>query len=273
MRIAVLVKEVPDTYKQRDLNLETGLLQRRDSNTDVDLVLDEISERAVEAALQLKEKYAEALDDEITIDAVAMAPEEALTSIRRALSMGADEAVHIHDDALLGADLTVTAEVLAAAIRKQGYDLIIAGDESTDGASSALPAMLAEHLDAALLSHLSSLELQPGETPDSPTIIASRSNGYAQQTLRATCPAVVSITEAFADPRFPNFKGIMAGKKKPVTNFSLEDLDVDAEDFSHPRAIMTTVQKAPPREAGTKITDEGNAAEQIVEYLESNKLI
>ncbi|MDK4235356.1 electron transfer flavoprotein subunit beta/FixA family protein [Corynebacterium propinquum] len=272
MRIAVLVKEVPDTNKQQELSLETGLLQRRDGEGGANMVLDEISERAVEAALRLREHDAGSLAGEITIEVISMAPEAALTSIRRALSMGADEAVHIHDDKLLGADLTVTAEVLAAALRQRDYDLIITGTHSSDGASGALPAMLAEHLDVVLLSHLTSLSLEPSES-GSTTITASRNTAYAAQSLKASCPAVVSISEVFPDPRFPNFKAIMAGKKKPVTTFTLEELGVDAEDFSRPRAIMTAVQQAPAREAGTKINDEGDAAEKIVEYLESNKLI
>lgn len=273
MRIVVLVKEVPDTSKPRDLNLETGLVQRHDSESNVVLSLDEISERAVEAALQLREQYSEALNEEITIDAVTMAPEAALSSLRKALSLGADEAVHIHDEALLGADLTVTAEVLAAAIRKRGYDLVITGDASTDGASSALPAMLAEHLGYFLLSRLASLTIQADREPDSLILEASRTTTSARQTLQAACPAVVSVTDAFPAPRFPNFKAIMAGKKKPVTTLSLNELGVNAEDFSHPRAIMTAVQKAPPREAGSKIHDDGTGAEKIVEYLESKKLI
>ncbi|MDK8806224.1 electron transfer flavoprotein subunit beta/FixA family protein [Corynebacterium pseudodiphtheriticum] len=273
MRIAVLVKEVPDTSKRRELDLETGLIRRHDGADNVEMVLDESSQRAVEAALRIRESNSDQLDESITIDAISMAPEAALDSIRRALSMGADEAVLVHDKTLVGADLTTTAEVLAAALRKRKYDLIICGNESSDGASGALPAMIAEHLKLAVLSHLTSIQLAQSAPDGDLSISASRRTESAVQSLEVACPAVVSVSDAFPDPRFPNFKGIMAGKKKPITQFSLEDLSIDAEDFSHPKAIMTAVAPKPPRQPGSKVHDDGDAAVKILEYLESNKLI
>ncbi|HKM24714.1 MAG TPA: electron transfer flavoprotein subunit beta, partial [Corynebacterium sp.] len=136
MRIVVLVKEVPDTFGERKISLETGLADRAAS----DPVLDEICERAVEAALAL------AGTGDHTVDVMSMAPESAGASIRKGLAMGAEAAVHINDPALLGADLSLTAEVLAKAIERENYDLVVAGNLSTDGNGGVLPAMIAEWL-------------------------------------------------------------------------------------------------------------------------------
>ncbi len=259
MRLVVLVKEVPDTYGERKINLETGLADRAASET----VLDEICERAVEAALKL----AEGSSDDIEVHVMSMAPASAAATIRKGLAMGADAAVHITDDTLLGADLGLTAEVLARTIEQNGYDLVIAGNLSTDGNSGLLPAMIAEWLDLPHLTQLTSLDL------DGDTVSGVRLGDERIEKLSATLPAVVSITEAFPDGRFPNFKGIMAAKKKPMTTISLAELGIDAEDFSAPRAIMTAASAAPPRAAGLKVTDDGDAARQLVDFLAQNRLI
>lgn len=258
MKIAVLVKEVPDTYTQRHLDEETGLVDRENA----ELVLDEIGERSVEAALRL----AETVDDP-EIQLVSMAREEATANIRKGLAMGADSAVHVTDPALRGADLTLTAETLAKALEHVGFDLVIGGDVATDGNGGALPAMLAELLGVPHLTNLTELTVNGTE------VTGTRASDGATIELRADLPAVVSITESFPDPRFPNFKGIMAAKKKPLTALSLDDLGVDAEDLSHPRAIMTAVAAAPPREAGVTVTDDGTGAEQLADFLEQNRLI
>lgn len=255
MKIAVLVKEVPDTYGERHLNLETGLAER----VDADNVLDEICERAIEAALSRK-------SDGDTVHLLAMAPASAEKSLRKGLAMGADEAVHIADEKLKGADLTLTAEVLAHAVDKQGYDLVLAGNVSTDGNAGVLPTMIAEHLGWPYLTQLTSLDFKDG-------VSGTRSDDAGEHEMTAELPAIVSITESFPDPRYPNFKGIMAAKKKPVTTLTCTDLGVDPEDFSHPRLIMTQASQRPPREAGVKITDDGTAAAQLADFLAANSLI
>jgi electron transfer flavoprotein beta subunit len=257
MKIVVLVKSVPDTYGDRRIDLETGLADRGASES----VLDEIGERAVELALTLA-----AQERGTTVDVLSMAPEEAQSVIRKGLAMGADSAVQVVDPALLGADLTLTAEVLAAAVRRGGYDLVVAGNLSTDGAGGVIPAMLAELLDLPQLTQLSTLELSGGR------IRGTRTTDIGVSTLSAELPAVVSITEAFPDARFPNFKGIMAAKKKPLETLALADLGIDPEDYSVPRAIMTAAAERPPREAGVKIEDDGTAAAQLADFLVQNRL-
>lgn len=257
MKILVLVKEVSDTYGDRTLNLETGLADRAAS----DAVLDEISERAVEVALS----YADAHPDtEVVL--LSMSPESAVTSLRKALAMGANSAVQVVDELLAGADLGLTAQVLAAAAKRTGFDLILAGNGSTDGVGGVIPAMIAELLGLPHATNLNTVELT--ET----SIAGERAGDDCTMRVEAPLPAVASITERLPDARFPNFKGIMAAKKKPFEVLALGDLGIDAEDYRVPRSIMTRVSEKPPRAAGIKIIDEGNAGEQLAEFLVQNRL-
>lgn len=258
MKLIVLMKEVPDTYGDRELNLETGLADRAAS----DAVLDEISERALEVALAYRDANAGA-----EVVAVCVAPEGSVATVRKALAMGADSAVHVADEGLVGADITLTAEVLAAVVKRAGFDVVIAGNASTDGAGGMVPAALAEYLGVALVSGLAAVEFGDGKVSGARPV-----DGGVQQ-VEAALPAVVSITEALPDPRFPNFKGIMAAKKKPLEQVSLADLGVDAEAAGTARTIMLSVAEKPPREAGIKITDEGDAAEKLADFLAENRLI
>ncbi len=257
MRIVVLVKEVPDTYGDRVLNLETGLADRAASET----VLDEIGERALEVALSFADKNP---DTEVVV--LSMSPESSAATVRKGLAMGAASAVHVVDEALLGADLGLTAEVLAAALRKTGFDLVIAGNQSTDGSGGVLPAMLAELLDVPSATGLSSVEISESG------VSGTRASDDAAMRVSTPLPAVVSITEALPDARFPNFKGIMAAKKKPFETLSLDDLGIDAMDPDAARSIVIGLSKKPPREAGVKIVDEGDAGEKVAQFLFENRL-
>ena len=257
MKIIVLVKEVPDTYGDRKLNLETGLADREASET----VIDEIGERALELALS----YADANEGtEVTV--LSMAPEAATATIRKGLAMGAGSAVHVCDEALRGADLGLSAETLAAAIRRVEFDLVITGNLSTDGSGGMIPAMLAELLDVPLATGLSSVQISDG------TVSGNRGVDAGVQQVSAQLPAVISITEALPGPRFPNFKGIMAAKKKPLEVLTLADLGVEAEDPDAARSIMLAVAEKPPREAGVKIVDDGDAGEKLADFLIENRL-
>lgn len=257
MKIAVLVKVVPDTYGDRKLDLETGLADRAAS----EIVLDEVCERAIEVAL----KYADTSSDtEVTL--VSMVPSAATSTLRKGLAMGANSAVQIVDDALAGADLTLTAEVLAAVLRRTSFDLVIAGNQSTDGVGGVIPAMLGELLDMPVITSLNSVRI----TADS--VSGDRTLEGGTMTASASLPAVVSITEQLPDARFPNFKGITAAKKKPLEVLSLADLEVDPLDSNAARSIMISIAAAPPRSAGVKIVDEGDAGSQLAEFLIKNRL-
>lgn len=257
MKIVVLVKEVPDSYGERKLNLTTGLAEREASEK----VLDEITGRAVEVAIS----YAESAPG-VEVALLSVGPESAESTLRKTLAIGGDAAHHVVDPALEGADLTLTAEVIAAAVERIGGDLVLAGDASSDGTGGLIPAMVAQRLGFAHASHLDALDITE-------TCVTGERAGYGGMvSVQAALPAVVSVTERMPDARFPGFKGIMSAKKKPLDTYSLADLGVDAE-LDVPRSIILSVSEAPARAAGEKITDEGDAGSQLAEYLMGQRLV
>ena len=258
MKIVVLVKDVPDTYGERTLNLETGLAERDKS----DRVIDEIVERGLEFAISFSEQ-----NEGTEVIALSMATEQSSATIRKALAMGADRAVLVVDEALHGADITLTAQVLAAALSHIGFDLIVAGDQSTDGVGGVIPAAIAELLDIPQLTRLASIELSLDR------VSGPRTSERVTLTLTAPLPAIVSVTERFAEPRFANFKGIMAAKKKPFEVLSLSDLNATIDVMSAPRSIMTNIVAKPPRQAGVKVIADGDTAQHLVEFLKKNQLV
>ncbi|MEU8635004.1 electron transfer flavoprotein subunit beta/FixA family protein [Amycolatopsis sp. NPDC048633] len=258
--IVVLVKQVPDTYSERKLNGSDHTLDRESA----DAVLDEINEKAVEEALKIKE----AGEGEVTV--ISVGPDRATDAIRKALSMGADKAIHVSDEALHGSDAIATAKVLAAAISKvEGYDLIIAGNESSDGRGGAIPAILAELLGLPQVTYAREV------TVDGTTIKAVRETEDGLTRLEANLPAVVSVGEKINEPRYPSFKGIMAAKKKPVETFTIADLGIDAGEVGLGNAwsAVTESSPKPPRTAGEKTEDEGDGGTKVAEYLVGQKLI
>ncbi|TLW92157.1 electron transfer flavoprotein subunit beta/FixA family protein [Saccharomonospora piscinae] len=258
--IVVLVKQVPDTYSERKLNENDHTLDRESA----DAVIDEINERAVEEALKIKE----AGEGEVTV--LCVGPDRATDAIRKALSMGADKAVHVSDEALRGSDLIATAKVLAAAVRTvENVDLVIAGNEASDGRGGAVPAVLAELLGMPQLTHARQVSVEGG------AITVDRETEDGITHLQANLPAVISVTEKINEPRYPSFKGIMAAKKKPVNTLTVADLGVDAGEVGLANASSVVVEAAPkpPRTAGQKVGDEGDGGAKVAEYLVSQKLI
>ncbi|MGH3669396.1 MAG: electron transfer flavoprotein subunit beta/FixA family protein, partial [Pseudonocardiaceae bacterium] len=192
MKIVVLIKQVPDTWSTRTLADSDHTLDR----ASADVVLDEINERAVEEALKIKE----AGEGEITV--VTMGPERAADAIRKALSMGADKAVHLADEGVHGSCAIQTARALATVIGTLGeVDLIIAGNEATDGTMGAIPAMVADLLGLPELTHARKVTLEDR------TVTVERETDDAVTVLQAELPAVVSVNEKINEPRYPSFKG------------------------------------------------------------------
>ncbi|QQQ75329.1 electron transfer flavoprotein subunit beta/FixA family protein [Saccharothrix sp. 6-C] len=260
MNIVVLVKQVPDTWSERKLADADHTLDRESA----DAVLDEINERAVEEALLLQEAHG----GEVTV--VAMGPDRATDAIRKALSMGADKAVHVSDEALHGSDALTTAKVLAKAIGTiEGFDLVIAGNEATDGRAGAVPAMLAELLGVPQVTQVRKLTVEGG------TVKAERETDEGVAHLEASLPAVVSVNEKINEPRYPSFKGIMAAKKKPVSKLTVADLGLDAGEVGLGAAWSQVLESAPkpPRGAGQRVEDSGDGGSKIAAYLVDQKLI
>ena len=259
MNIVVCVKQVPDTAVERTLRPEDGTLDRESP----DGLINELDEYAIEEGLRI----AEAQGGEVTI--LSMGPEKASESVRKALSMGADKAVHVLDAALAGSDALATSLVLAEALKRTGFDLVILGSESTDARTGVLPAMLAERLGVPQLTLASKVDISGTEV----TIRRMTDDGYAVVT--GALPAVVSVVEKINEPRYPSFKGIMAAKKKPVETLSLADLPVDADAVGLAGSATAVADFAarPPREAGTVVKDEGDGGAKVAAFLAERKFI
>jgi electron transfer flavoprotein beta subunit len=261
MKIVALIKQVPDTYSERKLSDSDRTLDREGTEA----VIDEINERAVEAALQLKEA-----NDGSEVVVVCMGPDRATDAIRKALSMGADSAVHLSDEAIHGSCAVQTAKALSKTIGTvEGWNLIVAGEQASDGQIGAVPAMIADVLGVPALTHVVELNV------DGSTATAKRETDDGVTHLSAELPAVVSIGEKANEPRYPSFKGIMAAKKKPVETLDLAGAGIDASEVGLANALTTVTSAAPkpPKQAGEKVTDEGDGGAKIAEYLVGQKLI
>lgn len=252
MKVVVCVKQIPDPATPYTLEDGTNWLLRPDEQ-----VLDDTDRYGVEMGLQLAQA------NEGTVTLVSMGPSGNAQGIRQALAMGADKAVLVEDDSLRGSDALNTARVLARAISNEGFDLVIAGTESTDGYSGVVPQMLAELLDAPALTYATRVDT------DGTNVSIHRQTVEGYDLVNASLPAVVAVTAGVVEPRYPTFKGIMDAKKKPVENVSLSDLGVETGVGQK----VASVTDAPEREAGRKIEDEGEAFAEIVALLEQKKVI
>jgi len=259
MNIVVCVKQVPDTWAERKLKQGDATLDRE----SVDGLINELDEYAIEEALQIKEAHG----GEVTV--VTMGPEKASESVRKALSMGADKAVHLVDDALAGSDALQTSYALAQVLQSIGFDLVVLGAESTDARMGAMAAMLAERLGVAQLSLASKVEI------DGSHVRVNRQSEDGYWVVEADLPAVISVVEKINEPRYPSFKGIMAAKKKPMQVLSLAEAGIDSSLVGLANAATEVVDftERPPRQAGTIVKDDGDGGTKAAEFLAAGKFI
>ena len=251
MNIVVCVKHIPDPNLPPEMD---GMRLKREG---VQGVLDPGDEFGVETGLQLKEAHG----GEVTL--VSMGPATAMEAIRRGLSMGADKGILITDDSLQNSDALTTAQVLAAAIKRNEFDLVIAGVESTDGYTGTMPSTLAEFLGVPQLTFTKQLEITDGNAK----VHRQTAEGY--HVVESPLPVVITVTAGINEPRYASFKGIMAAKKKPVEQLSLGDLGVDV-------AVKQKVAELVPaeeRKAGEVIQDDGEGAARIADFLKEAKVI
>jgi len=251
MKIAVCVKYVPEG--SRRLDPATKRLDRSGEGA-----LNPFDANAVEEALRLKEASG---DGEVVL--VSMGPAKALDALRKALAMGADRAVLISDDAAAGADLIGTSKVLAAAVDREQADLVLFGQQAADGEGAVLWAAVAERLRRPVISQVAELTVADGQAR------GKRQTEFGYDVIEAPLPAVVAVSDAINEPRYPSLKGIMGAKTKPQETLSLGDLGVDAGATTEVLALSDP----PPRADTRKVEDDGNAATQIVEYLAERRLL
>jgi electron transfer flavoprotein beta subunit len=258
MNIVVLVKHVPEptaTWKfADDLTLDRGIEGR----------LSQLDEHAVEQAVRLVEGGLPA-----TITYLTMGPAKATDALRNALSIGGDRAAHVVDDALHGSDAIATSLVLARAIERIGFDVVITGMASTDAEMSVVPSMIAARLGVPQVTFAHTLKVADG------TVSILRDSDVATEEITASLPAVVSVTDASGDARYPSFKSIMAARKKPIETLSLADLGVEPALVGTAGAatVVRGLTPRPPRQAGTVVTDEGDGAAQLTDFLVTRKFL
>ena len=260
MNIVVCVKYVPDATADRHFEGDNTV-----DRVGVDGLLSELDEYAVEQALQLKEK-----NEDTVVTVLTVGPEQAIDAVRKGLQMGADKGVHVQDEAIAGSDALATSLVLAEAIKKLEYDVVVCGMASTDGTMGVVPAMLAERLGLPQVTLGSVIEMQGKE------VRIKRDGDTATEIIGGTAPLVLSVTDQSGEARYPSFKGIMAAKKKPVETWSLSDLGVDASQvgLSAAWSLVEDTAARPPRTQGEIVTDEdGSGATALAEFLASKKFI
>jgi electron transfer flavoprotein beta subunit len=222
--------------------------------------LDPGDEHGVEAALQL----AEQTGGEVTV--ISMGPEPALGAIRRALSMGAHRGVLITDDALKGSDVLATAKVLAAAVKRQPFDLVLAGVESTDGYTGTLPMAIAEFLGIPSVTFARQVEHRDG------SIRIERQTEAGYDVVEASLPALVTLTAGANEPRYPTLKGIMQAKQKPTDTLSLADLELSADQVAATQEVVG-IEPVAAKEGGEIVEDPAEAPAKVVEFLSRAKVI
>jgi electron transfer flavoprotein beta subunit len=259
MKIAVCVKEVPDAGVIKRIDQSTKRLDRSGEGA-----LNHFDTQAVEEALKVKEGEGEG---EVVL--VSMGPAGALDSLRKALAMGADRAVLVTDDGAAGSDLVATSRALAAALQREGADLVVFGQQSSDSDGAVLWAAVADRLRQPVISQVAELTVAEGK------VRGKRQTEFGYDVIEAALPAVVAVSDAINEPRYPSLKGIMGAKKKAQETLSGSDLGLEAGALGEQGSGTTVLALGdpPPRGEARKIEDDGNAAQQIADFLAEKKLL
>jgi electron transfer flavoprotein beta subunit len=259
MKIAVCVKQVPETTASKRIDPETKRLDRSGEGA-----LNHFDTQAVEEALRIKERDG---DGEVVL--VSMGPERALDSLRKALAMGADRAILVSDEQAAGSDLVATSRALAAVLEREGAELILFGQQGADSDGAVLWAAVAERLRRPVISQVAELELADGK------VKGKRQTEFGYDVIEASLPAVIAVSDAINEPRYPSLKGIMGAKKKPQETLTAADLGLDSNGLGEAGSGTSVValNDPPARGDALKIDDDGNAPEKIVEFLVERKLL
>jgi electron transfer flavoprotein beta subunit len=259
VKIAVCVKEVPEPSSARRIHPQTKRLDRSG-----DAALNAFDAHAVEEALRVKEAAGEA---EVLV--LSLGPQRALDSMRKTLAMGADRAILVSDENAAGSDLVGTSRVLATALERESPDLVLFGQQSSDSDGAVLWAAVADRLRLPMISQAAELSVADGK------VTVKRQTEFGYDRIAAPLPAVVGVSDAINEPRYPSLKGIMGAKAKPQETAGLGELGLAAADVGEEgaRTEVLALGPPPPRGESRRIEDEGSAAQQILDFLLEKKLV
>jgi electron transfer flavoprotein beta subunit len=258
VKIAVCVKHVPEGTAHARIDPETKRLNRSGEGA-----INPFDTHAVEEALRIKD----AQGGEVLV--VSMGPQSAQDSVRKALAMGADSALLVTDDAAAGSDLVATTNALAAALEPEAADLVLFGQQAGDSDGAVLWAAVADRLRRPVISQVAELTVADGK------VTGKRQTEFGYDTIEAPLPAVVAVSDAINEPRYPSLKGIMGARSKPQRSVSLSELGVEAGSVGDAgsKTVVHGLNDPPPRGDTVKIEDDGSAPEKIVEYLAEKKVL
>jgi len=258
VKIVVCVKQVPDATSVRRIDAATNRLDRSGEGA-----LNATDVNAVEEALRIKE----AQGGEVVV--ASLGPAKAVDSLRKALAMGADRALLVADDAAAGSDLVATSYVLAKALERESPDLILFGQQSSDSDGAVLWAAVADRLRRPVISQVAELGVEGS------SLTGKRQTEFGYDVIAAPLPAVVAVSDAINEPRYPSLKGIMGAKSKPTETLTLAEIDADATRAGGDGSRTTVIALAPPPSKGDqiKIEDDGSAAERLADWLAEKKLL
>jgi len=249
MKIAVCAKQIPDPANE--VSYSEGIINRPEEQ-----VLDDTDRYGIEVALQLKEKY----DAEVTI--ISMGPSGTQKGLQQALQMGADKAIYVDDESLKGANSLMTANILSELAKSLTADIVIFGTESTDGYSGTVPQQVSRFLDFECISYVKAIEVDEN-------IALTRQTVEGSEKVKMPEKCVISVTAGGVEPRYPNFKDIMAAKSKPIEQIALSELNVTTDQ----NLEFLNVETVESSKSGEKIIDEGEAYQEIVNKLKELKVI
>jgi electron transfer flavoprotein beta subunit len=259
MKIAVCVKQVPEAGVHKRIDPQTKRLDRSG-----EAGLNAFDANAIEEALRIKEAAGEG---EVVL--VSMGPERAIEALRKGLAMGADRALLVSDESAAGSDLVATSAVLARALEREAADLVLFGQQSSDSDGAVLWAAVADRLRLPLVSQASELAVADGKAT------AKRQTEFGYDRIEAPLPAVIAVSDAINEPRYPSLKGIMGAKKKPQEVLAIGDLGLAPEAVGEAgsRTEVVALTDPPPRGDSIRIDGDGSAAEKIVDFLNERKLL
>jgi electron transfer flavoprotein beta subunit len=251
MNVIVFIKQVPDTATRIRIASDGKNIEE----AEVTWIISPYDEYALEEALKIKESKGAG-----KVSVVSMGPEHAATSLRNALAMGADEAVHLLDPAFEGSDAFTTAKLLSAAIKNRPYDLLFFGKTGVGMDQSQVPAMVAELLGLPLATQIAKLEI--GENK----VVAHREIEGATEVVECSIPAVLAAEKGLNEPRYPSLKGIMAAKKKPLETLNAAAIGVDTAETGAQgsRSSLKSLSLPPSRQAGKILQGE---PQEVVKQL------